>query len=83
MLRWLDRLRFKPVLGRMRFRDKAGIVAAGAIAAVLGAYFGVTRINLNPSRGVGEIVDNFDGVAVYLQWRRVAQLRPEPGPGRI
>ena len=49
----------------MRFRDKAGIVAAGTIAAVLGAYFGVTRINLNPSRGVGEIVDNFDGVAVY------------------
>jgi hypothetical protein len=27
---------------------------------------GVTRINLNPSRDVGEIVDSLDGVAVYF-----------------
>ena len=37
------------VTGAHEVSDKAGIVAAGIIAAVLGAYFGVTRINLNPA----------------------------------
>jgi surface antigen len=49
----------------MRFGNRAAILAVAAIATVLGVYYGVTRLNLNPGRSVGEIVDSLDGVAVY------------------
>ncbi len=50
----------------MRGRNRVAILAAAAIAAGLAAYFGVTRINLNPGRQVGEIIDRLDGVEVYF-----------------
>ncbi len=41
------------------------IAAAALLGAALIVYFAVTRINLNPGRTVGEVIDSLDGVAVY------------------
>ena len=51
-------------MASVKFRTIA-IVAAGLLGISTAAYFGVTRINLNPARGVGEAIDSQDGVAVY------------------
>jgi surface antigen len=51
--------------GRGGFVNRAAIAAAAMAVAGAAAYFGVTRINLNPGRTVGEIMDSLDGVAVY------------------
>ena len=48
----------------VKFRT-AIIALAALLGAALAAYFGATRLNLNPGRTVGEIVDSLDGVAVY------------------
>jgi surface antigen len=42
------------------------VIVGGVLSAAYCTYLGVTRINLNPSRNVGEIVDSLDGVAVYF-----------------
>ena len=51
-------------MASVKFRTIA-IVAAGLLGISTAAYFGVTRINLNPARSVGEAIDSQNGVAVY------------------
>lgn len=48
----------------MRYRT-AIAAASGLLLVAAAAYFGVTRLNLNMSRSVGEVADSLDGVAVY------------------
>jgi hypothetical protein len=50
----------------MRVRNKLAIIIAGGLSIVCCVYLGVTKVNLNISRNVGEIVDNLDGIPVYF-----------------
>lgn len=50
----------------MRPRNKLAIIIAGGLSIACCVYLGVTKINLNLSRNVGEIVDNLDGIPVYF-----------------
>lgn len=42
-----------------------GVGVGAGVAAALATYYVGTRVNLDPARRVGDVVDSLDGVAVY------------------